>query len=83
MLWVGLEGARTIVVLLGQGVSASNADWSEQVGEAGGAGLSSSVAVSISLLGGDGRRISGGGAEHLRGAGAGRLGHSLTWNRAV
>ena len=47
VLWGHLERAWIIVVLLGRGVSLSKADRSERVGEGGGDGLSSSVAVSI------------------------------------
>ena len=47
VLWVGLGGAGSIVVLLAHGVSALNPCWSERVGEVGGGGFSSSVAVSI------------------------------------
>jgi len=51
------------------------------VGEGGGEGLSSSVAVSIWSPAGGGRRFSGGGAGRLRVGGPGRVGHSL--KRAV
>jgi len=81
VLGAGLEGAGILVVLLAPGVSASNTLWREPVCELGGDGFSLSVAVSITLPAGGGRRIAGEQAVSLRVREAGRLGRSL--NRTV
>jgi len=75
--WVGPRGAGSIVVLRALGVAISNADWREQVGEAGGGRSLSSVAVSISSPTGGGRTIVSASVERLRGGGDGRDSQSL------